>query len=73
MEHCDNFDASFDGCKDCPGMVRVIRRDGTVETLCRAGEKYIRELIASSERPTATNAVPVYPIRFPSPLPDRPA
>lgn len=50
--HCSNFDDSYIGCRECPGQLEVKRRDGTVEMMCRAGERYIRELIASSELPT---------------------
>ncbi len=66
-EHCANFDASYDGCRECPGKVMKTNADGSVDTICRAGEKALRELIASSEIPTAENDVQVFPIVFPAP------
>lgn len=46
IEHCDNYDAGYAGCRECPGKVLVTQPDGTVDTICRAGEKAIRELTA---------------------------
>ena len=67
VEHCSNFDGTYEGCLQCPGKVTVTRPNGAVEDLCRAGESFVRELIASSEIPTAENDVPMFPVRFPAP------
>lgn len=66
-EHCSNYDGSYEGCSDCPGKIIIVRSNGAVEDLCRAGEQFIRALIASSEVPTADNDVPVFKIQFPGP------
>lgn len=65
--HCSNFDPSYEGCRECQGKVEVTQPDGTVDTLCRAGEAALRNLIASSEIPTSTNDLPVFKVRFPGP------
>jgi hypothetical protein len=68
IEHCSNFDESYEGCRSCPGKLSLIQSDGTVETICRAGENYIKALIEHAE-------LPVFPIPFPAPYepPRRPA
>lgn len=68
-EHCANFDPSNESCRSCPGMAVITRSGGAVEIVCRAGEQRMRDLIASSEIPTAENDLPVFPIRFPAPHP----
>lgn len=50
IKHCQNFNGDYQGCRECPGRVDVTQADGTVDTICRAGEGYIRALIASSEQ-----------------------
>ncbi len=62
VDHCSNFDASYEGCLQCPGKAVVTRPDGSVDTLCRAGEKRVLELLA-----TVDNGLPVYPVLFPAP------
>lgn len=58
--HCGNYDPSYEGCRECPGKVEVTQADGTVDTICRAGEKATREIA------TALNNLPVFPIKFPA-------
>lgn len=38
MQHCENFDATYPGCRECPGKVNVQKADGSVDTICRANE-----------------------------------
>lgn len=61
IEHCQNYDPSYQGCRECPGKVVVIQRDGSIEIICRAGAAAARKMIA-----TVDNNLPVYPIPFPA-------
>jgi len=61
-EHCANHDQSYEGCRECPGKVEVTNADGTVDTICRAGEKALRDMLKA----TAENNLPVFAIPFPA-------
>lgn len=60
--HCNNYDANYIGCQVCPGKLEITQTNGSVETLCRAGENAVRSLVA-----TVSNRLPVFPIPFPAP------
>jgi len=65
VEHCPNYDPFYEGCIACPGKFTVKMPNSTLQEICQAGNKKIRELVA-----TADNRIPVFPIRFPAPHDD---
>lgn len=43
-EHCANFDPSYEGCRECVGLVRITQQDGSEDIVCRAGELFLKRL-----------------------------
>lgn len=50
-KHCSNYDPFYEGCIACPGKLNVVQQDGTVNTICRAGESRMRSLLVQHKTP----------------------